>query len=94
MSPARTVHVRVEGLVQGVCYRAWAENTARALDLTGWVRNRRDRSVEMVFQGRAERVEDMLRRCEHGPPDARVTKVEVLGEGVGAYDGFEVLPTA
>ena len=36
----------------------------------------------------------MLRRCEHGPPDARVTKVEVLGEGVGTYDGFEVLPTA
>ena len=80
MSPACTVHVRVEGRVQARSAIALgAENTARALDLTGWVRNRRDRSVEMVLQGPPERVEDMLRRCERGPPDARVTKVEVLG---------------
>jgi acylphosphatase len=89
-----TVHVRVQGRVQGIGYRAWVESTARATGLTGWVRNRRDGSVEMVLQGLHEKVADMLRRCEQGLPDARVTKVEVLSEGVSAYDGFEVRPTA
>lgn len=94
MSSVRTVHVRVEGRVQGVGYRAWVESTARAMGLTGWVRNRHDRSVEMVLQGPPEAVGDMLRRCERGPLDARVTNVDVIGEGVGAYDHFEVRPSA
>jgi acylphosphatase len=93
MSTVRTVHARIEGGVQGVGYRAWVESTARAMGLTGWVRNRRDSSVEMVLQGPFERVGEMLRRCERGPPTADVTRVEVLSENLGAYDDFEVLPT-
>jgi len=92
-SSVRTVHVRVEGRVQGVGYRAWVESAARTMALTGWVRNRRDGSVEITLHGPADRVDEMLRLCERGPPAARVTKVEIHGEGVGAYDGFDVLPT-
>lgn len=87
------MHVRIEGIVQGVGYRAWAESHATQLELTGWVRNRRDGSVEAIFQGPADHVEVMLRLCEGGPLDARVSSVEVLGEGGGAYDDFVVLPT-
>lgn len=94
MDAIRTVHVRIEGRVQGVGFRAWIAATAEVLDLSGWARNRRDRSVEAVFQGPPEEVADMLQRCEQGPPDARVTRIEVLGEGVGAFDGFEIRPTA
>jgi acylphosphatase len=94
MTSVRTVHARIEGRVQGVGYRAWVESTARAMGLTGWVRNRRDGSVEMVLQGPPDRVGEMLRDCEHGPPGALVTKVEILDEDVSAYDGFKVLPTA
>ena len=47
----RAVHVRVTGIVQGVGYRAWAEHAARARGLDGWVRNRRDGSVEAVIAG-------------------------------------------
>jgi acylphosphatase len=94
MSASRTVHVRIEGRVQGVCYRAWVETMALALGLSGWVRNRHDRSVEAVFQGPPEKVSEMLRNCEEGPPAARVTRVEVLGEGVGSFKGFEVRTTA
>lgn len=94
MDAIRTVHVRIEGRVQGVGFRAWIAATAEVLDLSGWARNRRDRSVEAVFQGPPEEIADMLQRCEQGPPDARVTRIEVLGEGVGAFDGFEVRPTA
>lgn len=94
MSEIRTVHIRVEGRVQGVGYRAWAESSALAMGLSGWVRNRRDRSVEIVVQGTPEAVEDFLRLCWQGPPDSSVSRIDVLGEGVGVYEGFEVRPTA
>jgi acylphosphatase len=58
------------------------------------VRNRRDGSVEAVFQGAEEAVDEMLKRCRLGPPAAIVDRVETIGEGVGAFRGFEVRPTA
>ena len=90
----RTVHVRIEGRVQGVGYRAWTEAIATGLGLAGWVRNRRDGAVEAVFQGSPEVVADMLERCKEGPSAAMVTRVDILGEGVGAFEGFDVRPTA
>lgn len=90
----RTVHVRIEGRVQGVGYRAWTERTARDLGLAGWVRNRRDGAVETVLHGPPDVVSEMLRLCERGPSAARVTRVELIGEGVGVFDRFEVKPTA
>ena len=90
----RTVQVRIEGRVQGVGYRAWTERVAAGLGLTGWVRNRHDSSVEAIFQGPAELVDDMLTRCATGPRSAVVSRVEVIGEGVGSFDGFSVRPDA
>ena len=90
MDTSRAVHVRIEGRVQGVGYRAWLEVTAQALTLTGWVRNHRDGSVETVLQGPPEKISEMLCRCEVGPPAACVSRVEVLGEEGDVYDGFEV----
>jgi len=78
----KTVTVRIEGRVQGVYYRAWTEQTARRLNLDGWVRNRRDGSVEAVFSGPEAQVDEMLRRCAEGPPDAKVTSVTVTDDGV------------
>ncbi len=89
----RTVQVRIEGRVQGVGFRAFVEWNARELGLEGWVRNRRDGSVEAVFQGAAQGVADMLQRCRQGPPGSAVTRVEAIGEGVGAFHCFEVRPT-
>jgi acylphosphatase len=90
----RTVQVRIEGRVQGVGYRAFVERNAVALGLAGWVRNRRDGSVEAVFQGPDESIGEMLVLCRRGPSGAAVTNVETIGEGVGAFAGFEVRPTA
>ena len=89
----RTVTVRIEGRVQGVFYRTWTEDTARMLGLDGWVRNRRDGSVEAVFSGPAAQVDAMLRRCAEGPRDAEVANVIVTDEGGAAPSGFKVLPT-
>jgi acylphosphatase len=89
----KIVSVKIEGRVQGVYYRAWTEQTARALGLDGTVRNASDGSVEAVFSGPAHKVDEMLRRCADGPPDARVTKVTVTNEGGSANPGFRVLGT-
>ena len=89
----RTVQVRIEGRVQGVGYRAFVERNALALGLEGWVRNRRDGSVEAVFQGPDEIIDEMLVLCKRGPPASAVTSIETLGEGVGAFTGFKVRPT-
>ncbi|MBO0764550.1 MAG: acylphosphatase [Hyphomicrobiaceae bacterium] len=88
----RTVRVRIAGRVQGVSYRYWTEQTARSLGLNGWVRNRRDGSVEALFSGPAGDVAEMLQRCHDGPSAAVVSKVEVMEEGGDTPANFEVLP--
>src|SRR5262245_41691743 len=89
----RTVRVAIEGGVQGVGLRYWTERVAGELGLAGWVRNRRDGSVEAVFSGGPEAVAEMLERCRDGPPSAHVTAVKVVEEGGDPPSGFDVLPT-
>ncbi len=69
-------HVTIRGRVQGVGYRAWVEHQATARHLEGWVRNRKDGSVEALFAGPAEIVFDMVALCRRGPSSARVDVVE------------------
>jgi acylphosphatase len=69
------LQVTIRGRVQGVGYRAWVEEQAVACGLEGWVRNRRDGSVEALFCGPAGKVGEMVALCRHGPPSARVESV-------------------
>jgi acylphosphatase len=71
----KRVHLQISGRVQGVFYRGWTEEHARKLGLGGWVRNRFDGSVEAVFEGPRERVEEMVSLCHDGPPHARVDSI-------------------
>ncbi len=93
-SEERTVRVRIAGQVQGVGFRYWTEEAALELGLAGWVRNRRDGSVEALFSGAADAVAEMLARCHAGPRAARVASVDVLEEGGEAPGGFEMRSTA
>jgi acylphosphatase len=72
-----TRHVVVRGRVQGVGYRAFVERRAREQDLEGFVRNRRDGSVEAVFAGTAEAVAAAIEACRRGPRSAVVEAVDV-----------------
>ncbi|MCU0600090.1 MAG: acylphosphatase [Desulfobacterales bacterium] len=74
--PTKTVRALINGRVQGVCFRMETERAAEKFGVSGWVRNRRDGSVEALFQGDARAVDDMLKWCGDGPPLAIVTKVE------------------
>ena len=88
------LHVTIRGRVQGVGYRAWVEDRARASRLEGWVRNRRDGSVEAVVQGPRDAVDAIIRWARRGPAAAEVEEVEVsdMDEAVPAL--FETRPTA
>ncbi|MBX6424863.1 MAG: acylphosphatase [Variibacter sp.] len=78
MSPGETVvrHIVVRGRVQGVGYRAWVENEAILRGLDGFVRNRRDGSVEALFAGPPEAVAEMVTACRRGPAAAHVPALE------------------
>ena len=67
--------VTIRGEVQGVGFRYWTRRTATARGLQGWVRNRRDRTVEAVFAGPEQAVADMIRLCRRGPDAAWVDSV-------------------
>lgn len=92
-------HVTIRGRVQGVGYRAWVEQQAIAHGLEGWVRNRRDGSVEAVFAGPAGVVADMVTACRRGPSSARVDGIQDQAAGPDmlklrrAGERFSVLPT-
>ena len=68
-------HLRIEGRVQGVGYRAWMVREARRLGLSGWVRNRPDGSVEAVIAGPEPAVQALLTACRRGPIAARVDRI-------------------
>ena len=74
------VHVRIDGRVQGVCFRMETQRAATGRNLTGWVRNLPDGRVEAVFEGENSDVESMLKWCESGPALARVDRVAVERE--------------
>ena len=90
---ATTKKLRIHGEVQGVWYRAWSAETARVLGLRGWVRNRRDGTVEMLVHGEPDAVERMIACCREGPPAARVARIEVEDTTEQAPAGFEKRPT-
>ncbi len=94
-APARkSLRVSISGRVQGVWYRAWTVEQATARGLRGWVRNRQDGSVEALFSGPADRVDDMLAACRSGPKLARVDGIEIFEAEGDVPDGFHERPTA
>ncbi|WP_406858416.1 acylphosphatase [Alsobacter sp. KACC 23698] len=90
----RNVRVVITGRVQGVGYRAWTERHALRRGLSGWVRNRVDGSVEAVFCGDPQAVDDMLLACRHGPRASEVTQVTTFDDAEPVGGGFVLLPTA
>lgn len=89
-----TLQLTIAGRVQGVGYREWLRAEALRLGVRGWVRNRRDGSVEAVFAGDAALVDDMIKICHRGPSAANVAQVAVTPAADMPAAGFRKLPTA
>ncbi len=89
-----SIRVCIRGRVQGVWFRGWTEQEAVILGLSGWVRNCPDGSVEALFCGRKEAVQEMIEKCASGPNRARVDEVIILGKNEPTPAGFCVLRSA
>ncbi len=89
------VTVRITGRVQGVAYRYWTQTQAKRLNISGWVRNMADGSVEALFAGSPGAIDAMINTCRDGPRMARVTDIAtspvapVPPEGAGSA-GFQI----
>jgi acylphosphatase len=91
-NPDVAKHLRISGSVQGVGFRYSMAEEAGRVGATGWVRNRRDGSVEAVVDGDKDAVEAILAWARRGPPSARVTGVRIQ-EIPGSFERFEMRPT-
>lgn len=89
------LHATIEGRVQGVGFRAFVQNNASRLGLTGWVRNRRNGNVEVIAEGERETLGKLLNALHRGPASAHVTDVnsEWLSAS-GEFTTFTIKSTA
>ena len=93
-SDTKTVRLQITGKVQNVWFRGWTERTAKGLGLTGWVRNRKDGSVEAVISGPAAAVDQLMAQCWDGPPAAKVANIQVEDyPAPPPKPGFHQVPT-
>jgi len=84
-------HIFVSGLVQGVFFRARTRRKAQELGIKGWVRNLPDGRLEAVFEGEEERVREMLKWAQNGPPGAQISDFQAKWEEYEEeFENFEV----
>ena len=85
------VHVLISGRVQGVWFRSSTKQKAEQLGVTGWVRNTKDGRVEAIFEGEENSVKSLIEWCHHGPPLAKIEKVEVKNQNfTNGFDDFSI----
>lgn len=91
MEKKKRAHAIVSGRVQGVFFRMETKRAADRIGVYGWVRNKRDGTVEAIFEGDEENVNSILAWCKKGPPHANVTRVDVKWENyTGEFQRFEI----
>lgn len=87
----KQANVTFTGRVQGVWFRAFTAEQARAEGVKGWVRNRPDGSVQAVFQGDEQKVRQVIEMCRQGPPAAHVEKTDIDWESAsGDFSDFSI----
>jgi acylphosphatase len=89
----KRVSIVAGGIVQGVCFRYYAQRKAEELGLTGWVRNIPDGRIEAVVEGEDGAVDHMVKWFRRGPPGAHVSEFAVRAQPYrGEFDDFRVRP--
>ncbi|MBW1917399.1 MAG: acylphosphatase [Deltaproteobacteria bacterium] len=94
MSKEEMVRARVliDGMVQGVFFRAHTRDQARRYGVNGWVRNLPSGEVEALFEGDKRAVEQVIAWCHQGPPSAWVKEVKIQWEPyLGDQSGFQIV---
>ena len=92
MEKKTRVHTIIHGRVQGVFFRMETKRAAKKYGVAGWVRNKRDGTVEALFEGDEHQVDMMLEWCKTGPPLAKVEKLDINGQAyTGEFHQFDVV---
>jgi acylphosphatase len=87
----KTIHLLIKGKVQGVFYRATAKKVADQLGVNGWIKNTKERDVEVIATGNEEALTEFLNWCKQGPKDAKVTDVIITTKNPEAFNGFSIV---
>jgi acylphosphatase len=91
MEEKARAHLIVWGRVQGVCFRAETQKAATVFGVSGWVRNRRDGTVEAIVEGAKKDVISLINWCNTGPPISSVEKVVVSWQNFNdEYSEFDI----
>lgn len=86
----KTIKVKITGTVQGVFFRKFVKENADALGVRGYIRNMDDGNIEIVLEGRDEKVNELLNKCKQGPSHSEVKEVEVEEIKHQGFEGFKV----
>ena len=86
----KTIRIIVSGRVQGVYFRQSTREQAIALQITGWVRNLADGTVEILATGDEKKLEQLILWCHTGPPRAVVNKIDVTDSSLNYFTSFEI----
>jgi len=86
----KAVQLKIKGIVQGVFFRQSTIEKARELDITGWVRNCEDGSVELEAEGDENLLKAFVQWCHRGPRNAKVADVEEKDVPFKGHEGFEI----
>jgi acylphosphatase len=88
----KRVRAHISGMVQGVGYRYFVQQKAQELGVVGWVKNKKDGSVETVLQGEDAAVDSLIDLCKEGPSLSNITNFELKDEDAEEeiFDDFEV----
>jgi len=91
MSDKIRSHVVIAGKVQGVCFRMETKRVAESYNVSGWVRNNRNGTVEAIFEGEKGDVASVIEWCKKGPSHSKVSRVDIAEENyTGDFCGFDI----
>ena len=91
MEIKKQVKIKIYGRVQMVMFRDATQRQARKLDLVGLVKNELDGAVQVIAEGEAERLKELVKWCYNGPVLARVDKIDVeWGKATGKFIKFKI----
>ncbi len=87
----KSCRLYVDGIVQGVFFRAFIKENAEKLNVKGFVRNLEDGRVEIFLEGNTDDVNKMIELCKKGPRHSKISKVEIKPERFQGLKAFKVL---
>ena len=87
----QTISITVKGKVQGVYYRASAQQKAREMDITGQIKNLKNSDVYIIATGTETDLKKFTDWCRHGPPHAIVTELMAEPLPLQTFSSFSIV---